>query len=218
MKEKKLKILVSDSLGQVSAILVAPDMQTDYMLVLGHGAGAGMMHPFMVALATALAERGIATLRYNFPFAEGRKGRPDPPAIAEKTVERAIEEAQRLMPKLKCLAGGKPFGGRMTSQFLAKNPAAQVHGLIFFGFPLHAPGKPGAERAAHLKDIRKPMLFLQGTRDALADLTLIRRVCKGLKTATLIEFDGADHSFRAGKKDLIPLLADATATWLQGLK
>lgn len=218
MKEKKLKITVSESLGQVSAISVAPDGKADYLLVLGHGAGAGMTHPFMAAIANALAERGIATLRYNFPFMEGRKGRPDPPAIAEKTVGRAIEEAQKLFPELKCVAGGKSFGGRMTSQYTAKNPGAPVHGLIFFGFPLHAPGKPGVDRAAHLKEIQMPMLFLQGTRDALADLTLIRRVCKGLKTASLVELEGADHSFRAGKNDLIPMLADAASGWLKKLK
>jgi predicted alpha/beta-hydrolase family hydrolase len=212
MKIKKLSIPVSDSIGSVSAELLTDD-SVKFLYVFAHGAGAGMNHPFMVSLSEALAALGIGTLRYNFPYMEKGGKRPDPPAIAEKTVARAIEKAEALSSGIPLLAGGKSFGGRMTSQTLAKSPDINVTGLVFVGFPLHAAGKPGIERAGHLSNVVQPMLFLQGTRDALADISLMESVCDGLPRATLHKFEGADHSFKAGKQNLIPSLASAVQTW-----
>ena len=174
--------------------------------VLAHGAGAGMTHPFMTAIADGLAERGIATLRYQFPYMEQGGKRPDAPKLAQATVRAAVAEAARLMPKLPLIAGGKSFGGRMTSQAQAETPLAQVRGLAFLGFPLHAAGRPSEERAAHLFEVKIPMLFLQGTRDALADIALMRKLAKALgKRATLIAIEDGDHSFhvpaRTGRND-----------------
>ena len=162
----------------VSALLLKPP-QAGACYVLAHGAGAGMTHPFMAAVATGLATRGIATLRYQFPYMEQRARRPDPPKLAQAAVRAAIAEAARLVPSLPLIAGGKSFGGRMTSQAQAASPLPGVRGLAFLGFPLHPAGKPSDERAKHLFDVRVPMLFLQGTRDALADLTLLRPVRAG---------------------------------------
>ena len=212
MKTEKLSIQVSDSVGSVSAEITT-GAETSFLYVFAHGAGAGMNHPFMVKLSDALADLGIATMRYNFPYMEKGKKRPDPPAIAEKTVRRAIETADKNFPGMRILAGGKSFGGRMTSQALASSADLPVKGIVFVGFPLHAAGSPGRDRAAHLKKIVQPMLFLQGTRDALADLTLMESVCSELRLATLHKFEGADHSFKAGKQDLIPALANAVKTW-----
>ncbi|MFT3933971.1 MAG: alpha/beta hydrolase [Chitinophagaceae bacterium] len=183
-------------------------------MTFAHGAGAGMQHDFMVSTARALAEKDIATLRFNFPFMENKKGRPDTPAVAHKTIEAAIIKAHKLFPDLSVFAAGKSFGGRMSSQYLATQPAADVKGIIFFGFPLHQPGKPSIERAEHLKSVKVPMLFLQGSRDELASYELIEKVCASLPLATLIKIDGANHAFKAGKKDIIPLLIDATRSWL----
>ena len=215
MKTQKISIPVSESLGAVSAEVIAGADMT-FLYLFAHGAGAGMNHPFMVKLSRALADFAIGTLRYNFPYMEKGSKRPDPPAIAERTVNRAIEVARERYPSIPLLAGGKSFGGRMTSQALAKS-AAPASGIIFTGFPLHAPGKPGTDRASHLQEIHIPMLFLQGTRDALADKALMERVCTGLPTATLKEFEGADHSFKAGKADLIPALAKAIHDWTSAL-
>lgn len=212
IKTKKMTVKVSESIGSVSAELIETSAP-DALYVFAHGAGAGMNHSFMVALAKALAERSIGTIRFNFPFVEKGAKRPDVPAVAQTTVTQVIEQAYRLYGGVPLLAGGKSFGGRMTSHCMATHPDLPVRGLVFVGFPLHAPGKASVERAAHLSDVRVPMLFLQGTRDALADITLIRRVTEGLKLASLKEFEGADHSFRAGKKDLIPPLADAMVEW-----
>ena len=212
MKIEKLSIPISDSIGSVSAELMA-DESTKFLYVFAHGAGAGMNHPFMVNLSDALAALGIGTLRYNFPYMQKGGKRPDPPAIAEKTVSRSIAKAEELFPGIPLLAGGKSFGGRMTSQALAKSPGINVKGLVFVGFPLHAPGKPGTERAGHLSDVAQPMLFLQGTRDALAEISLIESVCRGLPRATLHKLEGADHSFKAGKQNLIPALATAVHSW-----
>jgi predicted alpha/beta-hydrolase family hydrolase len=143
--------------------------------------------------------------------------RPDPPAVAEKAVSRAIETAATRFPGIRLLAGGKSFGGRMTSQALSKFPSLPAAGAVFVGFPLHAPGQPGIDRARHLADVKVPMLFLQGTRDALADIDLIRQVCKKLSMATLKTFEGADHSFKAPKQDLIPALAEAIDSWSASL-
>lgn len=185
------------------------------VLVLAHGAGAGMNHPFMVSLAEALKDLGIATLRFNFPFSEHGKKRPDPPAVAEKTVQEVIDHTREQFPDIPLFAGGKSFGGRMTSQLLSKEHIPFVKGLVFFGFPLHAPGKPSTDRAAHLNNVTIPMLFLQGTRDALAEWSLIDAVTSGLSNATLVKFEGADHGFRKGKAYLTSELASATESWMR---
>jgi len=189
--------------------------------VLAHGAGAGMNHPFMAAVAKGLAERGIATLRYQFPYMDKGSKRPDTPKVAHATVREAVAEAARRLPGVPLFAGGKSFGGRMTSQAQAIEPLAGVRGLAFLGFPLHAAGKPSDERAAHLQDVKVPMLFLQGTRDDLADLSLLRPVVKGLGArATLETFDDADHSFhvpaRTGRKDaeVMADLLDRLVRWM----
>lgn len=216
MQTKTIAIRVSPSLGEVSAeIIWESDMK--FLYVFAHGAGAGMKHPFMEGLAQALAGRGIGTLRYNFPYMQNGKKRPDPPAIAEMTVKRAVETAAEMFPEALLLAGGKSFGGRMTSQATSHDPSMPLTGLIFVGFPLHPMGKPAADRAKHLGDIRIPMLFLQGTRDALADFKLMKKLSDGLSVATLVSFDGADHSFRSGKQDLIPALAEGIGSWTQTL-
>jgi predicted alpha/beta-hydrolase family hydrolase len=189
--------------------------------VLAHGAGAGMAHPFMTAIANGLAERGVATLRYQFLYMEQGSKRPDTPKLAHAAVRAAVAEAARRLPELPLFAGGKSFGGRMTSQAQAASPLVTVRGLVLLGFPLHPPGKPSNERAKHLFDVGIPMLFLQGTRDELADLSLLEPLCRELGTrATLKLFPDADHSFhvpaRTGRKDAevrIELL-DATAEWM----
>src|SRR6266850_5809478 len=188
--------------------------------VLAHGAGAGMMHPFMGAIAQGLAERGISTLRYQFPYMEQGSKRPDTPRVAQAAVRAAVLEASRLVPELPLLAGGKSFGGRMTSQTQAVAPLLGVRGLVFLGCPLHPPGKPSEERGRHLFDVQIPMLFLQGTRDELANLGLMEALCKQLGArATLKEFQDADHSFhvpaRTGRKDAVVRneLLDELADW-----
>jgi predicted alpha/beta-hydrolase family hydrolase len=175
-------------------------------LVLAHGAGAGMTHRSMGDIAEGLAERGVATLRYQFPYMEKGSRRPDPPAIAHATVRAASAHGAKLAGDLPLFAGGKSFGGRMTSQAQAKEPLAGVRGLVFFGFPLHPAGKPSVERADHLAEVGLPMLFLQGTRDALAELKLLEPVVRKLgKRARLVLAPDADHSFhvpaRTGRKD-----------------
>jgi predicted alpha/beta-hydrolase family hydrolase len=214
MKIRSLYLDVSPEIGKVSAELVAPDKPICVM-TLAHGAGAGMNHDFMVTLSTALARQDIATLRFNFPFLENKKGRPDSPAVAHKTIEVAIKKAHDLLPSLPVFASGKSFGGRMSSQFLATQPGVDVKGIIFFGFPLHQSGKPSIERAEHLKAVDVPMLFLQGTKDELATYDLIEKVCASLPLATLISIEGANHAFKAGKKDIITILTDATRTWIE---
>jgi uncharacterized protein len=201
-------------------LLEAPgDVRACY--VLAHGAGAGMNHPFMSAVARGLADRGIATLRYQFPYMDKGSKRPDPPKVAHATVREAVAEAARRLPGVPLFAGGKSFGGRMTAQAQALEPLEGVRGLAFLGFPLHAAGKPSDERAAHLADVRVPMLFLQGTRDDLADLALLRPIVKALGArATLETFDDADHSFhvpaRTGRKDaeVMTDLVDRLARWI----
>ena len=214
MPTKSLKISVSPAIGKVSAICIAPQKASS-IITLAHGAGAGMEHIFMETLAAGLADAGIATLRFNFPFSEQKKKRPDSPAVAHQTIEAAIDKALALYPDLPLFAAGKSFGGRMSSQYLSANPRKDVKGLIFYGFPLHQPGKPSIDRAEHLKDVKQPMLFLQGTKDTLADISMIEEVCKSLKKATLVKFEGADHSFKAGKKEIIPLLVEATKKWIE---
>lgn len=214
METRLITLDVSASAGTVSAEYMIPDNAVA-MFTLAHGAGAGMNHTFMVALAKSLASHGIATLRFNFPFTEQQKKRPDLPAVAHKAIEAAAREAKTSYPNLPLYLSGKSFGGRMSSQFLAAHPDGAVKGLVFFGFPLHPPGKPGIDRAEHLKNIQAPMLFLQGTRDELATLELIEQVCASLTTATLIKIEGADHAFKAGKRDIISLLSDEALKWIK---
>jgi uncharacterized protein len=216
MKIERFTVEVSPGIGSVTAELVEPTSM-DAILVLAHGAGAGMDHRFMKTLAKGLAEVRIGTVRYNFPYMEKGKGRPDPPAIAEKTVQRAIEHTSLLYPAVRLIAGGKSFGGRMTSGFVARNGAGSLKGIVFYGFPLHPAGKPSTERAVHLKDITVPLLFLQGTRDSLATLDLIRQVTQPLHAARLVLFEGADHSFSIGKREIIPELVTATRLWTDTL-
>jgi uncharacterized protein len=216
MKTCSLKILVSPSIGNVSAEYIAPD-DARCILTLAHGAGAGMHHPFMVALANSLGETGIATLRFNFPFAENKKGRPDVPAVAQQTIQAAIEKAHQLSSRLPVFVAGKSFGGRMSSQYVSAHPETSVKGIIFYGFPLHPAGKPSTDRAEHLKNVKVPMLFLQGTRDALAQSDLIELVCSSLPKATLTKIEGADHSFKAGKINTTEILSKATNNWVNKL-
>jgi uncharacterized protein len=190
---------------RVSGLLQVPqNVRACY--VLAHSAGAGMAHPFMNAMASGLVERGIATLRYQFLYMEQGSKRPDPPKLAHAAVRAAVEEAAQRLPDLPLFAGGRSFGGRMTSQAHALSPLPGVRGLVFLGFPLHPAGKPSTERAKHLFEVRSPMLFLQGTRDELADLQLLEPLCRELGAgATLKLFADADHSFhvpvRSGRKD-----------------
>jgi predicted alpha/beta-hydrolase family hydrolase len=218
---KPVTIAVDDA-RRVSGLLLAP-ARARACYVLAHGAGAGMTHPFMAAVAAELAGRGIATLRYQFPYMEQKSGRPDTPKVAHAAVRAAVAEARRLLPDMPLVAGGKSFGGRMTSQAQAASAMEGVRGLVFLGFPLHAAGKPSDERAAHLFDVKVPMLFLQGTRDALADVALLQPLCRKLgRRATLRLFGEADHSFhvpaRTGRKDpeVRSEMLDALAAWIDG--
>jgi hypothetical protein len=214
MSTKSFKIEVSPAIGKVSAKYMLPARPV-CIFTLAHGAGAGMDHSFMETLAEALSKAGIGTLRFNFPFMENKKGKPDSPAIAHITIEAAIAKARELNPKLPLFVSGKSFGGRMSSQFLAAHPDSAVKGIIFYGFPLHPAGKPSTERADHLKELKIPMLFLQGSRDALAEWALIKSVCDSLRKATLVKLEGADHSFKAGKTDVMSLLVNETRKWVE---
>ena len=163
MKTRSLSLKISPSVGSVSAECLIPS-KSKCIMTIAHGAGAGMNHSFMVTLAQSLSEAGIATLRFNFPFTENKKGRPDTPAVAHQTIEAAILKAQKLFPRLPLFVAGKSFGGRMTSQYLSANPHAAVKGIIFYGFPLHPPGKPSIERAEHLKDVKITDAFFAGNK------------------------------------------------------
>jgi uncharacterized protein len=192
--------------------------------VFAHGAGAGMTHAFMSAFAIGLAQRGIASLRYQFPYMERQTGRPDSPALCHATVRAAVEAAAHRAPKLKLLAGGKSFGGRMTSQAQGSHPLRSVRGLAFLGFPLHGAGKPSTSRAAHLAGVQIPMLFLQGEKDNLAEAALLRPIIAELGArATLVWAPEADHSFhvlkRSGRTDeeVLGLLLDAFAAWAESI-
>ena len=214
MKTKSLSLKISPAIGSVSAECFIPQ-KSKCIITLAHGAGADMHHSFMVTLSQSLSEAGIATMRFNFPFTENKKGRPDTPAVAHQTIEAAILKAQKLFPKLPLFVAGKSFGGRMTSQCLAAHPNDLVMGVIFYGFPLHAPGKPSVERAEHLKDVRSPMLFLQGSRDEFATWKLIEKVTSLLPLAELVKIEGANHGFKAGKQDIIKLLTTITKDWIE---
>ena len=212
-----------ESRGEVSALLVRP-AKARWLLVLAHGAGAGMSHPFMEMLADELAEVDVATLRYQFPYMEERRRVPDAPAVLTATVVTAVRAAAEAAPELPLLAGGKSMGGRMTSQAAAQHPLDGVRGLVFFGFPLHPPKQPGTKRADHLVKVTVPMLFLQGTRDTFADLKLLRPVCTKLgPRATLHVMETADHSFHVLKSsgrtdaDVLRELAETTASWAGGI-
>jgi hypothetical protein len=219
ISSQSLRISV-DPDRSVSGILLSP-RSVRACLVLAHGAGAGMKHPFMTAVAEGLASRGFATLRYQFPYMERGAKRPDAPAVAQGAVRAAVAEAARALPGLPLFAGGKSFGGRMTSQAQAASLLDGVRGLAFLGFPLHAPGKASDERGAHLLDIRIPMLFLQGSRDDFADLSLLRPLVERLGAGAMLKlFDDADHSFhvpaRSGRSDaeVREGMLDALAGWM----
>ena len=215
---KSIKIAVADDVCVSGLLQTPPRARACY--VLAHGAGAGMTHPFMAALAARLAERGLASLRYQFPFMERGSKRPDPPRLARAAVRSAVAAARSALPKLPLIAGGKSFGGRMTSQAQAAAPLPGVRGLAFFGFPLHTAGQASAERGKHLFDVKVPMLFLQGTRDALAALDQLEPLCQALGArATLKLVADADHSFhvpaRSGRTDaqIMDEVLDAFAHW-----
>ena len=212
-------IRIAVEAGHVSGLVLAPK-DPPLCYVFAHGAGAGMTHPSMAAVADGLADRGIATLRYQFPYMERGSKRPDAPPLAHATVRAAVAEAARRFPQLPLLAGGKSFGGRMTSQAQASAPLPGVSALVFFGFPLHPAGKPSDERAVHLLRIRIPMLFLQGTRDDLADLSLLEPLVARLGANVMLKkLADADHSLhvpaRSGRKDADALAEalDAFASW-----
>jgi hypothetical protein len=205
-----VRIAVGD--GAVSGLFLRPE-GAKALFVFAHGAGAGMTHKAMEANARALAERGIATLRYQFPYMEKGSKRVDPPKVAHAAVRAAVAEAGRQVPDLPLFAGGRSFGGRMTSQAQALDPQPGVRGLAFLGFPLHPAGKPGIERAEHLAEVQVPMLFVSGDRDALAEMDLLRPVVAGLgDEATLHVVAGADHSFRVAAKDAEAI--DALVAWI----
>jgi predicted alpha/beta-hydrolase family hydrolase len=219
---KEVTIAVGDTV-QVSGLLQAPP-QARAGFVFAHGAGAGMTHPFMTAIADGLVERGIATLRYQFPYMEKGSKRPDQPKLAHAAVRAAAGRAFELLPGTPLIAGGKSFGGRMTSQAQALAPLPGVRGLAFVGFPLHGSGKPSSDRGQHLFDVQIPMLFLQGTRDALADMRHLKPLCEALGArASLEAFADADHSFHVPARsrytdaDVRNELMDALSAWIDAV-
>jgi uncharacterized protein len=217
---KELRFVV-ENVAEVSALFLRPP-EAEALLILAHGAGAGMNHSFMESVAAELAVAGIATFRYQFPYMEQRRRVPDPPRVLVTTVRAAVRKATETAPELLLLAGGKSLGGRMTSLAASEEPLPGVRGLVFFGFPLHPPHQPGTKRADHLARVAAPMLFFQGTRDPFAELSLLRPVLESLGSrATLHLVDGADHSFhvlkRSGKTDAEVLreLARGLVSWVQ---
>lgn len=226
MIEKEICFIAGNSSGKVSAVFLRPE-KARWLMVFAHGAGAGIGHEFMTGMALHLAERGIASFRYQFPYREQGKRAPDPQPILLETVRSAVAAAQEYGSGLPLLAGGKSLGGRMTSMAASQEALPGVKGLVFFGFPLHAPGKPSSERGEHLSKISLPMLFLQGTRDTLADLALMRSLCDRLQkrgTVRLHNIDGADHSFHVPKKsgrtgeDILEELGSVVSEWASGLE
>ena len=214
---EQIKIHISEKSGDVSA-LWSGDMKCKYTLVLGHGAGAGMKHPFLAQLSEALRKEAVGTLRYQFPYLERERKSPGSSVEAIQTILTVLEKAQQLT-SLPILLGGKSYGGRMASLAVSKYQPETVRGLVFFGFPLHAPGKIGTERAQHLGEISVPLLFLQGEKDKLADMVLMKEICKNLPMATLVTFTEADHSFNRPKRtghtldETITQLALSTSEW-----
>jgi predicted alpha/beta-hydrolase family hydrolase len=220
MTSKQIRFEVGEKVGKVSGLLLRPD-NARALLVLAHGAGAGMRHKFLEQIAAKLGGVGVATLRYQFPYMEKGTKRPDPPPVLVATVRAVVAASAEYARGLPVFAGGKSMGGRMTSVAAAQAPLEQVRGLIFFGFPLHAPGKPSASRGEHLLKVPTPMLFLQGTRDTLADLTLLKPLCKRLgRRAELWTIDGGDHSFHvlksSGRSDdqILDDVARKVSSWI----
>ena len=220
---KEIRFLVDEKAGEVSGLLFRPQGATA-LIVLAHGAGAGMRHKFMEEICAKLADRGVATLRYQFPYMEKGNKKPDSEALLTATVRSAMTAAKQVAGGISTFAGGKSMGGRMTSLAAAKEPLDGISGLIFFGFPLHAAGKPSAERGKHLAEISLPMLFLQGSRDMLADLRLLKPLCQRLgKRVELFVVDGGDHSFHmlksSGRSDdtVLDQIVDEVAAWLSRL-
>lgn len=223
MKTSALRVEVSGDVGDVSALLLRPH-DARCLLALAHGAGAGMRHVFMESIAERLARRGVATLRYQFPYVEAGRRAPNPPALLTATVRAAVAVAADVAGDLPLIAGGKSMGGRMTSLAAAAAPLPGVRGIVFLGFPLHPAGRPANERGDHLRDVSVPMLFLQGTRDRLADLTLMQPLCDELgERAALHVVERGDHSFhvpkRSGRSDaeVLDELASAVERWAAGL-
>ena len=218
-----MNIEINESLGSVSSIYQMPG-DGIALLVLAHGAGAGMDHPFMESLAGALHDKGIATLRFQFPYMEQGRRRPDRHEVAYEAIRGAVREAGRQAPDLPLFVGGKSYGGRMSSQLAAEDRLEEAMGLVFFGYPLHPAGRPGKVRGDHLTDVQQPMLFLQGTRDRLAEVDLIEEVCKKLPKATLRFLQDGDHSFRTLKRtgvtqeQAVRQLADWTKAWVEEVK
>jgi uncharacterized protein len=217
---KEIQFVVSDTAGVVSGLLLKPEHAVS-LLVFAHGAGAGMRHRFIEDLSQKLAELGVATMRYQFPYMEKRVKRPDSEGVLIATVQAALTAAEKYSDGMPIFAGGKSMGGRMTSLTLAKAPMDKLHGLIFYGFPLHAPGAPSAERGKHLADVQVPMLFTQGSRDALADLKLLKPLCAQLDgRAELFVVEGGDHSLhmakRSGRTDneVLEEVAATTSSWM----
>ena len=215
---KEIKFFVNEKAGAVSGLLLAPSGARAFLL-LAHGAGAGMRHRFMEDLAAKLADQKMATLRYQFPYMEKHTKRPDSQSVLMDTVRAAVAAAKKDAGQLPLFAGGKSMGGRMTSLAAVQQPLDGVRGLVFFGFPLHAPGRPGAERGQHLTEIKIPVLFLQGSRDALAELKLLKPLCAKIKRAELFVVEGGDHSFHmlksAGRSDgeVLDEVAKKAGTW-----
>jgi hypothetical protein len=217
---KEIHFVVSETAGVMSGLLLKPEHAVS-LLVFAHGAGAGMRHRFIEDLSQRLAGLGVATMRYQFPYMEKRVKRPDSEGVLIATVQAALIAAEKYSDGLPIFAGGKSMGGRMTSLTLAKAPMDRLHGLIFFGFPLHAPGAPSAERGKHLADVQVPMLFIQGSRDALADLKLLKPLCAQLDgRAELFVVEGGDHSLhmakRSGRTDneVLDEVAAKTSSWM----
>jgi predicted alpha/beta-hydrolase family hydrolase len=218
---KKIRFEISDRIGAVSGLLMKPKGATAF-LVFAHGAGAGMRHVFMETVSAKLADRGVGTLRYQFPYIEKNTKRPDSAAVLMSTVRAAVSEAQKYARDLPVFAGGKSMGGRMTSLAAAEKALESVVGLVFFGFPLHAAGKPSADRGEHLMKIKEPLLFLQGTRDTLADLTLLKPLRARIgNRAEIFEIAGGDHSFHvlksSGRSDdqVLDDVADKVSSWMK---
>ncbi len=221
LTKKSLRIKVSKSIGEVSALFYSPE-KAEFVMVFAHGAGAGMKNKFMEIVSLNLAEEGIATLRFNFPYMEKGKKMPDPKPVCFAAIQAAAKKTAALCPKLPLFASGKSFGGRMTSTAASEGLIPDVKGIVFFGFPLHAPGRPSSERAEHLYKVNIPMLFLQGTRDSLASMDLLKPVIKKLGSkAELFIIDGADHSFHVPRDnkvkdaDVIKLLSKEVKRWME---
>ena len=220
---KEIEFFVSEKAGAVSGLLMKPN-EARVLLILAHGAGAGMRHRFMENVAAKLSNHKVATLRYQFPYMQKRTKRPDPQRVLTDTVRAAVAKAKKEAGNLLLFAGGKSMGGRMTSLAAAEQPLDSVRGLLFLGFPLHAAGRPDAERGQHLIDIKIPLLFLQGSRDALADLKLLKPLCARIgKRAELYVTEGGDHSFHMLKSaarsddDVLDEVVERVVDWMRGI-